>query len=272
MNPLNHPGVHQIPENDVEKRGEVKATEVNVTTNDGSDTSCSDQHDIAPTPVLLKGNLAKWNAKVERLAGLEARGITRVLPEEQHGGGLRGYLQMALLWFSLNMAATNVITGLLGPLVFQLGWVDSVCIVIFATGLSACGPSYTATFGPQSGNRTMVRSQAEHVFQSLESFRAALASFDVSVWLERLIGEHSLICTDCSSDHWSIFHGLLAFKDCLYSQLDHANWLGNHWMYYRRPDVFGRKRRRLEYRRWLCYKRTSHWPHRHFWYRYCPHS
>ena len=112
---------------------------------------------MSPTPVLLEGKFAKWNAKVEGLAGLEARGITRVLPEEQHGGGSHGYLQMLTLWFSINLVATNIITGLLGPLIFQLGWVDCVCIVIFANALSSCGPAYTSTFGPESGNRTMVR-------------------------------------------------------------------------------------------------------------------
>lgn len=156
-----HPGAHQVPENDPEKRGELKASEVNVISGGKSPSlGSSEQHDIAPTP-QLKGSFARWNAKVEGLAGLEARGITRVLPEEKHNGGLRGYLQMALLWFSMNLAATNIITGLLGPLLFQLGWVDSICIVIFATGLSACGPSYTSTFGPESGNRTMVRVDGE---------------------------------------------------------------------------------------------------------------
>jgi hypothetical protein len=149
MNPLNHPGPHQMPEKDVEK------CDINVTTSTTSDTF--PDPDIAPSPLLLRGRLAKWNAKVEGLAGLEARGITRVLPEERHDGGIRGYLQMVALWFSINLAATNIITGLLGPLIFQLGWVDSVCIVIFANALSACGPSYTSTFGPESGNRTMVR-------------------------------------------------------------------------------------------------------------------
>lgn len=162
MNSLSHPDVHQIAQHDVEKletHGELKG-DINVTTHTDSDLShnAPDFHssNIPPTPVLLKGKLARGNAKVEGLAGLEARGITRVLPEEKHGGGIREYMQMAILWFSLNLAATNIITGLLGPLVFSLVWVDSVCIVIFATGLSACGASYTSTFGPESGNRTMV--------------------------------------------------------------------------------------------------------------------
>ena len=163
MNLLHHPGVHQIPESDIEKKGEA---EINITANTGSDThpiathlsssfDSSTPHDIPPT-TILQGALAHWNAKVEGLTGVEARGITRVLPEERQGGGVRGYLQMLVLWFSINLEVLNLLTGLLGPLVFQLGWVDSVCIVIFANALASCAPAYMSTFAPESGNRTMV--------------------------------------------------------------------------------------------------------------------
>ena len=77
MNPLRHPAAHQIPENDVEKRGELKESAVDVSTS-GSDSATFEdsQHSphatsaVAPTPVLLTGRLARWNAKVEGLAGL----------------------------------------------------------------------------------------------------------------------------------------------------------------------------------------------------------
>ena len=167
MNPLRHPAAHQIPENDVEKRGEFKEYSINISNSgsDSADRTIEDSHiashagtsDIAPTPILLRGRLARWNAKVEGLAGLEARGISRVLPEDKHNGGTMGYLQMFTLWFSINVVVNNLAVGFLGPLVFNLGWVDCVCLVIFANALSACGAAYTATFGPQSGNRTMVR-------------------------------------------------------------------------------------------------------------------
>ena len=168
MNPLKHPGAKQVPELDIEKYAESRGpTEVKITANtDASEMSNiatssqplehSAPHEVVPTLVLLKGKLGEWNEKIEGLAGLEARGITRVLPGEKHGGGTRGHMQMFLLWFSLNLVGNNIITGFFGPLVFGLGWKDSVLIVIFAIALGACGPAYTATFGPESGNRTMV--------------------------------------------------------------------------------------------------------------------
>ena len=71
MNPLNHPAAHQIPDNDVEKRGHEKESSVNIAPSENSQNSSQlATTDIAPTPVLLRGRLAKWNAKVEGLAGL----------------------------------------------------------------------------------------------------------------------------------------------------------------------------------------------------------
>lgn len=79
-----------------------------------------------------------------------------MLPEEKQDGAVMGYLQMFTLWFSINVVVNNLAVGFLGPLVLNLGWVDCVCLVVFANALSACGAAYTGTFGPQSGNRTMV--------------------------------------------------------------------------------------------------------------------
>ena len=69
MNPLYHPAAHQIPENDIEKRGELKDSSVNIVLSSNSPED-SQTSDVAPTPVILTGRLAKWNAKVEGLAGL----------------------------------------------------------------------------------------------------------------------------------------------------------------------------------------------------------
>ena len=155
MNYVPNHDAHEMTEGDIEKRGEeVKCMESDISTTTPPFDSSS-QHEL-PLPPVLGGHLAKWNAKVERLAGLEARGIRRVLPEEKQECGRRGYLHMFELWFGINLVVMSVITGLLGPLVYQLGWVDCVCIIIFANALSCSAVGFISTFGPQSGNRTMV--------------------------------------------------------------------------------------------------------------------
>ena len=166
--PPNHSAPHQIPEHDVEKRGELndKDADIHVSsfigsssdenTTRASDASSLGPHDIPPTPVLLRGRLKRWNDKIEGLAGLEARGITRVLPEEKHDISAIGYVQMCVLWFSINICVNNLAVGFLGPLVFSLGWVDSVLLTVFGCALGAVGTAYTSTFGAESGNRTLV--------------------------------------------------------------------------------------------------------------------
>lgn len=105
----------------------------------------------------VRGKLSQINARVEGLRAIEARGIARVMPEEKmSSASLRDYLHMFALWFSINLQATNIVIGLLGITLFSLGWVDCVCIIIFAHVLSAAFIAYMSTFGPESGNRAMV--------------------------------------------------------------------------------------------------------------------
>jgi len=99
---------------------------------------------------------AKINNRIENLAGLEARGIQRVLPEERQPASSAADLQVALLWFSANLSLNNLATGLFGPMVFGLGFLDSALLAVFGTILGACSTGYMAIWGPQSGNRTMV--------------------------------------------------------------------------------------------------------------------
>ena len=89
--------------------------------------------------------------------GREARGIERV-PEELRAANITfsNYLQMAVIWFSANASAKVMALGLLGPLAFQLGFVDSVLTCLFGSLTGALGAGYISTFGPVSGNRTLV--------------------------------------------------------------------------------------------------------------------
>ena len=114
-----------------------------------------------PTPphVPVPGKLRALNNKIEGLAGLEARGITRVLPEERHEISPLRYAQVALMWYSANISANNLAVGLLGPLLFNLGFVDSVMMAVWGCLLGSLITAYMSTWGAQSGNRTMVNSK-----------------------------------------------------------------------------------------------------------------
>ena len=153
MNPLHHPATAQ-PVADLEKAGGT----TNVSSRNSVEKTTIDSSSPSATPALIPvpTKLQRWNNKIESLAGLEARGITRVLPEECHGLSVMGYAQMAILWFSANVTANNLAVGLLGPLVFELGFYDSAMMATFGSLLGALPTAYMSIWGAQSGNRTMV--------------------------------------------------------------------------------------------------------------------
>ena len=128
--------------------------EKNVIQVDERSSTSDKEGEVAPIPV--PNALRRLNNKIEGLSGLEARGITRVLPEERHDISPLRYAQIAIVWYSANISANNLAAGLLGPLLFSLGFVDSVMMAVFGTLLGSCFVAYTSTWGPQSGNRTMV--------------------------------------------------------------------------------------------------------------------
>ena len=148
--------MNQHLDTDIERCAESNSTDVNFTSKPSAEPKRDPTDSDMPLAPVLKVRLGYWNAKVESIKGLESRGITRVLPCEKNAGGIQDYLQMFALWFSIDLVAYNLITGFLGVLVFSLGWVDCIVIVIFADAIAACGAAYVSTFGPESGNRTMV--------------------------------------------------------------------------------------------------------------------
>ncbi|KAL9024493.1 MAG: hypothetical protein Q9196_006476 [Gyalolechia fulgens] len=86
----------------------------------------------------------------------EARGVQRVLPHECHPLTWTSYLQPFFFWTSINLAAQNVTLGMLGPNVFALSFRDASICAFFGSLIGALGVSYTATFGPVSGHRTLI--------------------------------------------------------------------------------------------------------------------
>jgi hypothetical protein len=115
----------------------------------------------APSKIFFKSLrtpqwLRKLNDWIENLAGFEARGITRITPEERQAPSIVGDIQMALLWFSANISVNNLAVGLYGPLAFNLGFLDCAMCAVFGGLLGSMSTGYMSTWGPQSGNRTMV--------------------------------------------------------------------------------------------------------------------
>jgi hypothetical protein len=102
------------------------------------------------------GFFSSLNARLNSMKLFESRGVERVPVEERHDIRVADYMQMTLLWFSTNITANNIAVGMLGPLSYDLGFVDSALCATFGALLGAAGVAYMGTFGPASGNRTMV--------------------------------------------------------------------------------------------------------------------
>jgi hypothetical protein len=88
---------------------------------------------------------------------IEARGIQRVEEHERLSLTWIAYLQVFLLWVSINLAANNITLGMLGPLVYNLSFLDSSLCSVFGIVIGSLTAAWSATWGPVSGNRTLVR-------------------------------------------------------------------------------------------------------------------
>ncbi|TKA78956.1 hypothetical protein B0A49_02097 [Cryomyces minteri] len=118
--------------------------------------------DASPMPTTAAGKIQSYVKSFEKQMvaySLEARGIQRVEANERHDLKSLGYTQIAILWFSVNLAANNITLGMLAPAVFYLSFLDASLCAVFGM-LVGCFPvAYIATFGPRSGNRSMIFSR-----------------------------------------------------------------------------------------------------------------
>jgi hypothetical protein len=132
------------------------------TKNEAATTTSSvvPSHDEVHIPAPNK--LRQLNDRIEGLSGFEARGITRVPPEERNEPSLWDDISVALLWFSANISVNNLTVGMFGPMVFQLGFLDCAMCAVFGALLGALSTAYMSIWGPQSGNRTMVSLYLSH--------------------------------------------------------------------------------------------------------------
>ena len=206
MNPLHHPATGP-PVADLEKSG---AGATNVSSRNSVEKTTLDSSSASASPLALipvPTKLQRWNNKIESLAGLEARGIARVLPEERHGSSVMGYAQMAILWFSANVTANNLAVGLLGPLVFELGFVDSAMMATFGSLVGSIPTAYMSIWGAQSGNRTMV-------------------GIPLLLDFGRKLTRH------CDSDCSPILHGIQPGQAHLLPQHDNYGWIWHYQLHH----------------------------------------
>lgn len=122
---------------------------------------------IETNSTTSQSNFQRLNLFLESLSGFESRGITRVLSEERHPPSLASDVQIAILWFSANISCNNLIVGLYGPLLFELGFLDSAICAVSGALLGSLSTGYMAIWGPKSGNRTSVcfLNSFERIFQ-----------------------------------------------------------------------------------------------------------
>ena len=114
----------------------------------------------SPTePAEPLGRLGLYLSQFERQLikyNFEARGVQRVEPHETHAQTLKDYVQAFLMWISVNLAAVNITLGMLASTVYNLSFKDAAFCAVFGALLGSLVVAYIATWGPISGNRTMI--------------------------------------------------------------------------------------------------------------------
>jgi purine-cytosine permease-like protein len=90
---------------------------------------------------------------------VETRGIQRVEEGQKHRVTWLAYIQVFVLWTSINLAVNNVTLGMLGPAVYELSFTDSSICAALGALLGSIPVAWIASFGPLSGIRTMVWSR-----------------------------------------------------------------------------------------------------------------
>ena len=127
---------------DVEKAQPIAQTDGVHDSNHGSHLQ------FGPKLKAFERTLLKYN--------LEIRGIQRVEEHEKVKISWLAYLQVFVLWVSVNLAANNITLGMLGPAVYGLSFRDASFCAVFGALVGGIPVAWIATWGPLSGNRTMV--------------------------------------------------------------------------------------------------------------------
>jgi len=143
-------------QHDVEKGSPVYPEHAGVVDNPIISPRDHDTTSIEEESTLSETKLSLLARRLEILTGIEARGIHRVRENEKSAKTTLSFMQIVLLWLSINTAAQNITLAMIGQSVYGLGFVDAALCSVFGGILGSIPAAYTATWGPISGNRTLV--------------------------------------------------------------------------------------------------------------------
>ncbi|GME83912.1 unnamed protein product [Ambrosiozyma monospora] len=103
----------------------------------------------------------KLSTKLEKVSrwldsyGGETKGIHRYLPEERDTNVVRSLIKVSGLWLSACGGLTSMSSFFLGPLLFGLGYKDTLICGLFGMWVGCLVAAYCSTMGPRLGLRQM---------------------------------------------------------------------------------------------------------------------
>ncbi|KAJ5682261.1 hypothetical protein N7462_005426 [Penicillium macrosclerotiorum] len=99
----------------------------------------------------------RWTSGLKEVfQGVETRGMEPVPLNERQPVTASTSLHMLLMWFSMALATNNIIVGSMGTLVLGLSFKDAAICAVLGNALGSSTVGYMSTFGPRSGNRTLI--------------------------------------------------------------------------------------------------------------------
>jgi len=139
-------------------------------------------------------------------SGIEARGIERVMPHERtHVSVIDNFT----MWLSANLVISTVALGALAILIFQLGFWDSLSIIVLFNILGVLPVAYFSTLGPRLGLRQMTIARFSFGWNGAK----IMALFNVAAcigWSAVNVIVGSQIITDLSSGVVPVWASILA--------------------------------------------------------------
>ncbi|GES61435.1 nucleoside transporter [Aspergillus terreus] len=115
-----------------------------------------DTQEVLSRGALPRIKLQKFIDTFIRVSGIETRGIEPVPADQRQPATPDSYARIFQLWLSSSLTANNMIVGMYGPSFYNLDWTQAVVCGVFGAILGSMATGYTSTWGPKSGNRTLV--------------------------------------------------------------------------------------------------------------------